>query len=283
MSGILSSLKPGEDSPVDPAGSPAHASAVGAISGVHPLGWVAGALLLSGAFFQIVGTKFLIGNFSWGHWVSLLVVLALALKPITLHKLRVAMEVLPDITGVAAWILAWVVFVVQFFNVVTRYGNDLVDRDILYGQATSIAWQSFALLFLLGLNYGVKAEINPRIDFWWADFSAKRKAWLDFSLHILLLLPFIIMAIRILKPYAAISLGRRRDGTWPSGWRVWNTWENSPDADQLGVGPVKAMLLVAFILFGIQILAEVIKTGFVIMGRSDLGDVKDHDAPLRVE
>ncbi|MFV2039083.1 MAG: TRAP transporter small permease subunit [Acidimicrobiales bacterium] len=254
-----------------------------AITGVHPLAWVAGGLLAAGVFFQIVGTKYLIGNLSGWHWVSLVVLLAVALKPIVLHKLRLAIEVLPAITGVAAWILAWVVFFVQFFNVVTRYGNDLVERDILYGQATSIAWQSFALLFLLGINYGVKAGINPRIDFWWADFSNTRKAWLDFVLHIALLLPFIIMSIRILRPYAAISLGRKRDGSWPSGWRVWNTWEESGDADQLGVGPIKAMLLVAFILFGIQIFAEVIKTGFVIMGHNRLGDVKDHDAPLRVE
>lgn len=280
MSGVLSSLRGGSGAPDSPETSP---SAAVVVTGVHPLAWVAGLLMVSAGFFQLVGTKYLIGNLAWWHWVFLVVVMAMSFAPITLHRLRVAVEILPAITGTAAWILAWVVFFVQLFNVVTRYGNDLVDQDILIGQATSGAWQSFALLFLLGINYGVKAEVNPRIDFWWADFSDVRKAWLDFVLHIMLLLPFIIMAIRILRPYAAISLGRRRDGTWPSGWRVWNTWENSPDADQLGVGPVKAMLLVAFVLFGIQIMAEVIKTGFVIMGRSDLGDVQDHDAPLRVE
>ena len=38
-----------------------------------------------------------------------------------------------------------------------------------------------------------------------------------------------------------------------------------------------------FVLFGLQIIAELIKTGFVMIGREDLGDVAETDAPLRVE
>lgn len=257
--------------------------APGEIDGIHPVGWVAVGILALAALFHIVDTKYLIGNLSWWHWASLVAIAGAGYKPATLHQLRLAFEVLPKITGTAAWLLAWAVFFVQLFNVATRYGNDLVERDILFGETTSLAWQSFALIFLLGINEGVRSGINPRIDFWWADFSHKTKAWLDFVLHVALLLPFIIMSMRLLRGYAAISLGQRRDGTWPSGWRVWNTWETSGDADQLAVGPIKAMIFVAFILFGIQILAEIIKTGFVIMGRNDLGDVHDVDAPLRVE
>lgn len=249
----------------------------------HPITWVAVVLLAVAAIAHAVGTKYLIGNFSWWHWAALVLVALLGMQATTLHKIRIVLELVPSFTGTLAWILAWIVFFTQLFNVITRYGNDLVDRDILFGQTTSVAWQSFGLIFILGLNYGVKNGVNPRIDFWWADFSAKTKAWLDFTLHVLLLLPFIVMSLRILQPYASTSLGQRRDGSWPSGLRVWNTWEESPDADQLPVGPIKAMILVAFVLFGLQVVAEIIKTGFVIIARDDLGDVKEHDAPLRVE
>jgi TRAP-type mannitol/chloroaromatic compound transport system permease small subunit len=98
-----------------------------------------------------------------------------------------------------------------------------------------------------------------------------------------LFLPFLFMAIRILQPYAAIALGRKRDGSWPSGYRVWETWEQSSDADQLPVGPIKALLLIGFVLMAVQIVAELIKTGFVIAGRRKYADVKDTDAPQRIE
>ncbi len=256
---------------------------VAPIDGVHPLGWLAGALIVFGLVFQVIGTKYLIGNYSWWHWVALVALGAAGLRPLVLHRIRVVLETIPRFTGALAWGFAWFVFLVQLFNVITRYGNRIVERDILFGQTTSVAWQSFGLIFILGINFGVRSGVNPRIDFWWADFSNKSKAWLDFVLHVLLLLPFIIMSIRILQPYASTSLGQKRTGSWPSGWRVWNTWEESGDADQLAVGPIKAMILVAFVLFGLQICAEIIKTGFGIMGREDLSDAHEHDSPLRVE
>ncbi len=251
---------------------------------MHPLGWVAAGLLVVAAVYHtVLDTRFLIGNLEAWHWAVLVAVVALSLAHGVLHGLRVWLERIGTVSKTAAWILAWIIFFAQLFNVVTRYTNPLVDQDILIGEVTSLVWQSFALLFLLGINYGVRDGVNPRIDFWWGDFSVKAKAWLDFVLHTLLLLPFIWLAIRILQPYAATSLGRQLDGTWPEGWRVWQTWEQSSDADQLPVGGIKAMILVAFILFGLQIIAELIKTGFVIIGRDDLGDVAEADAPMRIE
>lgn len=251
---------------------------------VHPLGWVAVlVLVVAVAFHTILDTKYLIGNLEAWHWVVLVAVVGLSLSHSALHTIRVGLEKIGTVSKTAAWILAWIIFFAQLFNVVTRYTNPLVDQDILIGEVTSLVWQAFALLFLLGINYGVRDGVNPRIDFWWAAFSNRAKAGLDFVLHTLLLLPFIWLAIRILQPYAATSLGRQRDGTWPDGWQVWQSWEQSGDADQLPVGGIKAMILVAFVLFGLQIIAELIKTGFVIIGREDLGELAESDAPPRIE
>jgi len=267
-----------------PAGRDHRSPASIAATRLHPLGWVAvGLLVLALIYHTVLDTKYMIGNFSWWQWVALAAIVFLAWFPDVLHTLRVFLERTGNLSKTAAWVLAWVVFFTQLFNVVTRYTNPLVDRDILIGQVTSVVWQSFALMFLLGVNYGVRDGINPRIDFWWADFSNKAKAWLDFVLHVFLLFPFIWVATRILQSYATIALGQRRDGTWPEGWAVWRTWEQSGDADQLPIGAIKAMLFVAFILFGLQILAEMIKTGFVMVGRDDYGDVEETHAPLRVE
>ena|GEM_PF-185723 len=252
--------------------------------GVHPLGWLAGAVLIAAIVFStVLDTDFLIGNFGPALWALFIVLLALSIRPIVLHVIRVAIERASSVTRTLAWILAWAVFIFQFFNVVTRYGNDLVETDILFGEVVSLAAISFGLMFLLGINFGVRDGVNPRIDFWWANFSAKTKAWLDFTIHSLLLVPFIWMAIRIAQPYAATSLGRKFNGDWPSGYRVWETWEQSSDAGQLPVGPIKAMILVAFILFGLQVIAELIKTGFVMMGNAEYGELKESDAPQRIE
>ena len=251
---------------------------------IHPLGIVAGALLVLGVLYStLLDTKYLIGNLEAWMWIGLIVIVGLSLWPTGFNGVRLGLESVASVTKRISMFLAWFVFIVQFFNVVTRYGTRYVDQDILIGEATSLAWMSFAALFLLGANYGIRDGVNPRIDFWWANFSDERKAWIDFVFHAFLFLPFVFMAIRILQPYAAISLGRKRDGSWPSGHRVWETWEQSPDADQLPVGPIKALLLVGFVLIGIQIVAELVKTGFVIAGRRRYGDLPESDAPARIE
>ena len=100
-------------------------------------------------------------------------------------------------------------FVLQFFNVITRYSNEYVEQDILIGEVVSLAWQAFGLMFLVAMNVGIRDGVNPRIDFWWTNFSNKTKAALDFAMHTVLLLPFVFMSIRILQSYVASSLGRK--------------------------------------------------------------------------
>jgi len=183
-----------------------------------------------------------------------------------------------------AWVCGWLVFIVQFINVLTRYLNPRFEQDILLGELTSAAWQLFALIALIGLPYGVKAAVNPRIDFWWADWQDRTKAWLDFVMHTFFFLPFLFTMTVILQGYAATALGKKRgDGSWPDGWKVWNSWEGSPDADQLPLGPIKALIFVGFVFFALQIFAEIIKTGFVLMGNRKYGHIAAGDEFQRIE
>ncbi len=187
------------------------------------------------------------------------------------------------------WVLTWGVFLLALYSSLSRYIARFVERDLIIAEVSALSWQTFALIALLGVGYGVREAINPRIDFWWADFSNRRKALLDFTLHVTLFMPFLIAALRILRPYAKLSLGFKRDfsgetdGSWPSGWRVWETWEQQGDAGQLPTGPIQAMIFVAFLLFFLQIFADTIKHGFTLIHREDLGQIPEHDAPMRVE
>ena len=252
---------------------------------LHPLGWVAAATLAAALVALLfVDTDYLIGNLEWWWWPLLVAVVAFSVWHSGLNRLRIWIEAIPSVTLRITMFLAWAVFALQFFNVVTRYSNEYVDQDILIGEVVSLAWQCFGLMFLIAINVGVRDGVNPRIDFWWANFSHRTKAALDFTMHTVLLLPFVFMSIRILQSYVASSLGRKAgSGEWPSGWRVWESWEEAADAGGLPVGPIKAFLLVGFVLFGLQLLAEVIKTGFVLIGRDAYGKIAGRDTPQRIE
>ncbi|MXW88907.1 MAG: TRAP transporter small permease subunit [Acidimicrobiaceae bacterium] len=252
---------------------------------LHPSGWVALATLLAALFAHLfIDTQYLIAHFVWWWWPLLVAAIAMSAWHSGLNRLRIWIEAIPSFTLRITMVLAWAVFVLQFFNVITRYSNEYVEQDILIGEVVSLAWQSFGLMFLVAMNVGIRDGVNPRIDFWWINFSNKTKAALDFAMHTVLLLPFVFMSIRILQSYVASSLGRKAgSGEWPAGWRVWQSWEEAVDAGGLPVGPIKAFLLIGFGLFGLQLMAEVIKTGFVLIGRDDYGDIVERDTPQRIE
>lgn len=199
-----------------------------------------------------------------------------------LQTIRMGVERITTLTGALSWVLAWVVFVLGLFNVITRYVARFISKDIIIGEIFDLQWMIFGALFLLALNYGVREGVNPRIDFWWADFSPKRKAKIDLTIHVLLFLPFLWLALRILYPWTMTGLGRSFSGSW-STWKVWEIWEQSGDAGGLPRGPIKALMLIGFFLFAAQIVAEMIKNLFVLIGRDDLANLAQHEAPLRVE
>lgn len=199
-----------------------------------------------------------------------------------LHVTRLGIERVTTVCGSMAMALAWIVFFLGLFNVTTRYVARFTQRSIIVGEVFDMQWMMFGALFLLGFNYAVREDVNPRIDFWWTDFSDKTKAWIDVIGHVVFFLPFMWMSVNIIWPYSAQALGRRFDGTWPT-WRVWEIWERSGDAGGLPRGPIKLLLLIGFLLFASQIIAQTIKSFMVLIGRPELGDLAEHEAPTRVE
>lgn len=259
--------------------------ALGIFRKMHPIGIVAGLLLIAAVIGSLVSdTERLIGNVSLWQWIALVATLVLSMSPPALNVIRVLLEALSSVTKRIVWVLAWGVFFIQLINVVTRYLNPFFEQDILFGELASGAWQMFALIALLGLNHGVKAEVNPRIDFWWADWTDRTKAWLDFVMHTVFFLPFVWVAMQVLQTSAAGSLGRRRgDGVWPSGWRVWESWEQGANAGDLPVGPIKTIILIGFTMMFLQVGAQIIKTGFVLMGQREYAQLADRDEFQRIE
>ncbi len=251
----------------------------------HPLGYVSVIWLVLGVLYSsVLDTTALIGNLRTWHWLALVGITVFAFFPNLLHRVRLAIDSVATGGRKVAWVLAWVVFVAQLINVVTRYTNQYVGVDIYLGEIVSIAWQSFGLIFFLGVGYGVRDGVNPRIDFWWRNFPPRIKGALDFVAHTMMLVPFLILGLRLVYPYAVTALGRKKTtGEWPTGWRVWQSWEQSGNAAELPLGPIKAMLVLGFGIFGICIVGEVIKAGFLMLGDEKRGNLSQFDTPQRVE
>lgn len=199
-----------------------------------------------------------------------------------LHRIRLAIDRLSGACGAVSQVLVWVVLIVGLFNVVTRYSSRWLGRDLIVAQMFEGQSMVFAYLALLGLGYGLRDGVNPRVDFWWADFSERRKAAIDLVLHLVLLVPFCWLALRVLWTPTLRSFGQNFDGSWDT-WRVWRIWEQSPDAGGLPRAPVRGALLVAFTLLLLQLVAELIKNALVLLGRHDLGSPIERGGPLRVE
>jgi TRAP-type mannitol/chloroaromatic compound transport system permease small subunit len=199
-----------------------------------------------------------------------------------LDVVRRAIERISDGGGWLARYLVLGIFVVGILNVILRYWGRATDSTLVSNLWVDAQWQMFALLFLVGVPYGIKEKVNPRVDFWHVKYSPRRKALLDLVLHACLLLPFCVMAVRVVWPFAMSALGRNFDGTWDT-WKVWTTWEESSNPDGLPVGPIKAMLVVGFVMWGLQVIAEIIKAGFVLARLVDEDVVEEPDAPARIE
>lgn len=168
----------------------------------------------------------------------------------------------------AAWVVLPTV-AVGFVNVVLRYTGQFLGVRLTSNAIIELQWYLYSLIFLLGFAYVLKHQINVRVDFWFANQPAKRKAWIDFAGHLIALLPFAVMGIWVSLPQSIQSI---------------RVWEQSPDASGLPRGPIKLMLAIAFVLLLLQAIAEQIKLYAIITDRGHLVHVElEHEAPIRVE
>lgn len=141
---------------------------------------------------------------------------------------------------------------VGFYNVVARYLGRFFQLQLTNNSAIEIQWYLYSLLFFFGFAYILKHNINVRVDFLYAKWSPRRRAWVDLLGTLLFLIPFCILGIYVAWNPVLSSWGRLPNGTW-------GTWEISPDPNGLPRAPIKSMIIVAFVLLLLQALSQVIK------------------------
>ena len=173
------------------------------------------------------------------------------------------------------WLAKWLVPVcvtVAFVNVVLRYLGRFQGRALTSNRYVELQWMLFGAIFLLVLPYILKHNINVRVDVFSQKFSKKRQALVEFVGHLIGLAPFCLFAIWVNWDFVLRSLFQKGE-RW-STVKVWEIWEQSPDADGLPRGPIKALILLGFAFLFLQTVAELIRLGSVLAGKAEAETVE---------
>jgi TRAP-type mannitol/chloroaromatic compound transport system permease small subunit len=188
-------------------------------------------------------------------------------------------DALTERLGSISMYLVIVTIFIGFSNVFLRYVGQLIQQRLTSNLLIELQWYLYSLVFFFGFAYVLKHNINVRVDFWYANFPPKKKAWVDFVGHLLSLLPFCLIALYFTYGPVLTSWGLRPNGTW-------GAWELSPDPNGLPRAPIKSMIIVAFVTLLLQGFAELIKLVAIIRDQQDLvAEVlaTKGEAPLRIE
>jgi TRAP-type mannitol/chloroaromatic compound transport system permease small subunit len=117
-----------------------------------------------------------------------------------------------------------------------------------------LQWYLFGAAFLLAAAYTLKQNEHIRIDIVYGMFSRRVQHWIDLLGHIFFLMPFVILMILYFIPYVSLS---------------YRSGEMSSSAGGLILWPAKSLLLIGFLLLGLQGISEIIKKIAIMRGSMD--------------
>jgi len=178
-----------------------------------------------------------------------------------LRRFSTAVDGLNDFIGGAIRWLALVMVLVGAFNALARYATRYTDVSLSSNAYLDLQWYMFSLIFLLGAAYGLNHDVHVRVDVVYERLSAKAQAWIDLAGTVLFLLPFSVLFLWV---------------SWPAVRNSWSIQEVSPDPGGLARYPIKAVILVCFVLLILQGLSQVVKQVDVIRGAKTTLGHPDH-------
>lgn len=189
-----------------------------------------------------------------------------------LLKFAAGVDRLSEYAGQAALGLVLLTVVIGFYNVVARYVGRYLGVQLSSNLFIELQWYLFSLIFFLGFAYILKHSVNVRVDFLYANWTPRQRAWVDLLGTLLILIPFCMLGLYVTFNPVLTSWGRLPNGTW-------GPWELSPDPNGLPRAPIKTMILVAFSSLLVQSVAQVIKYAAVIMGVAEVTAVATPPPP----
>ncbi len=171
-----------------------------------------------------------------------------------MHILRIYsrfIDGLNDQIGLLIRWLALVMVMIGAISAVARYFARSQQWTLNLTPATEAQWYLFSVIFLMGAAYGLNHDVHVRVDVMYERMSAKTQAMIDMAGTIIFLIPFSLLMLYVSFPAVA------------SSWRV---REMSPDPGGLPRYPIKALILVSFVLLVLQGISQLVKQIDVLLG-----------------
>ncbi len=148
---------------------------------------------------------------------------------------------------------------VGFYNVAVRFIGRWTQTQLSSNALIELQWYLFSLMFFCGFAYILKHGENVRVDFLYAHWDDRRRAWVDLVGTLFFLIPFCILGWCVTIDPVLDAWGYLPDGSWGS-------WEVSPDANGLPRAPIKTMILFAFALLLAQAFSQAVKYLAILKG-----------------
>lgn len=168
-------------------------------------------------------------------------------------RLSRIIDIVNTVIGKAAGWLLLVAVVISAVNAVIRKVFSYSSNAWLDAQ-----WHLFGAAFMLCAAYTLLKNGHVRIDFLAGRLSKRKRDAIDIFGHLFFLLPLTLIFIYYSYPFAMRSL---------------QSQESSANAGGLIVWPAKMLILVGFVMLGMQCISELIKRIAILSGNRELIDV----------
>lgn len=114
-----------------------------------------------------------------------------------------------------------------------------------------LQWYLFGAAFLGAAAYTLQQNEHIRIDIFYGSRTRRTQHWIDLLGHLFFLLPFVVLMVWQLVPYALQAYQSGQISTNSGGLIIW---------------PARALLAAGFILLFFQAISEIIKKIAVMRG-----------------
>jgi TRAP-type mannitol/chloroaromatic compound transport system permease small subunit len=170
-----------------------------------------------------------------------------------LRQISSAIDGFNDRIGVLTRWLALFMVLIGAISAVARYLARSQQWQLSLTPATEAQWYLFSLIFLLGAAYGLNHDVHVRVDVMYERASPKTQAIIDLIGTVFFLIPFSILMLYM---------------SYPAVRSAWTVREMSPDPGGLPRYPIKALILVCFVLLLLQAFSQIVKQLDVLLGEA---------------
>ena len=150
--------------------------------------------------------------------------------------------------------MALLMVLIGAYNAIARYLGRFIGVNLSSNLYLELQWYLFSLIFLLGAGYALKENAHVRVDVVYGRLEARARAWINVVGSVLMLIPFSIFVLWV---------------SWPSIRNSWAVREMSPDPGGLPRYPLKAVIIVAFVLLLAQGVSELVKDVAILRRGAD--------------